>query len=187
MAYQSWSVVFGEQPSASKWGILGTNDASFNDGTGIFGLKKDLLTTDSNPYKFHVYRAGALTIGAGSTAKVTFETETFDTNNNFDATTNNRYVAPVNGFYWFSATVSMAVNANLYGILLYKNNSSHKRGNFYSTGAVATNNEFTVTTLLQLSATDYIEIYMFNNSGSGSAIDTGAEKSYFSGFLVCRT
>lgn len=35
MAYQVWSVVFGEQPSASKWNILGTNDASFNDGTGI--------------------------------------------------------------------------------------------------------------------------------------------------------
>lgn len=35
MSYQVWSVVFGEQPSASKWNILGTNDASFNDGTGI--------------------------------------------------------------------------------------------------------------------------------------------------------
>jgi hypothetical protein len=35
MAYASWSVTFGEQPSASKWNILGTNDASFNDGTGI--------------------------------------------------------------------------------------------------------------------------------------------------------
>lgn len=35
MAYQSWSVVFGEQPSAAKWNILGSNDASFNDGTGI--------------------------------------------------------------------------------------------------------------------------------------------------------
>jgi hypothetical protein len=35
MAYSSWSVVFGEQPSATKWNILGTNDASFNDGTGI--------------------------------------------------------------------------------------------------------------------------------------------------------
>lgn len=35
MAYQTWSVVFGEQPSASKWNILGTNDASFNDGSGI--------------------------------------------------------------------------------------------------------------------------------------------------------
>lgn len=35
MAYTSWSVVFGEQPSAAKWNILGTNDASFNDGTGL--------------------------------------------------------------------------------------------------------------------------------------------------------
>lgn len=35
MAYSSWSVVFSEQPSAAKWNILGTNDASFNDGTGI--------------------------------------------------------------------------------------------------------------------------------------------------------
>lgn len=30
MAYSSWSVVFGEQPSAAKWNILGTNDAEFN-------------------------------------------------------------------------------------------------------------------------------------------------------------
>lgn len=30
MAYASWSVVFGEQPSAAKWNILGTNDAEFN-------------------------------------------------------------------------------------------------------------------------------------------------------------
>lgn len=35
MAYVSWAVVFGEQPSAAKWNILGANDASFNDGTGI--------------------------------------------------------------------------------------------------------------------------------------------------------
>ena len=35
MSYTSWSVVFGEQPSAAKWNILGTNDASFNDGTGL--------------------------------------------------------------------------------------------------------------------------------------------------------
>jgi len=35
MAYAVFSVVFGEQPSAAKWNILGSNDASFNDGTGI--------------------------------------------------------------------------------------------------------------------------------------------------------
>lgn len=31
MAYTSWSVSFGEQPSADKWNILGTNDAYFAD------------------------------------------------------------------------------------------------------------------------------------------------------------
>lgn len=30
MAYASWSVSFGEQPSAAKWNILGTNDATFD-------------------------------------------------------------------------------------------------------------------------------------------------------------
>jgi len=35
MSYAAWSVIAGEQPTAAKWSILGTNDASFNDGTGI--------------------------------------------------------------------------------------------------------------------------------------------------------
>lgn len=35
MSYVAWSVVFGEQPTAAKWNILGTNDESFHDGTGI--------------------------------------------------------------------------------------------------------------------------------------------------------
>lgn len=34
MAYTSWSVAFGEQPSAAKWNILGTNDAYFD---GLIG------------------------------------------------------------------------------------------------------------------------------------------------------
>lgn len=32
--YTAWSVVFGEQPTASKWNQLGTNDASFNERIG---------------------------------------------------------------------------------------------------------------------------------------------------------
>lgn len=37
MPYSSWSVVFGEQPSAAKWNILGSNDAHFNDLIGKVG------------------------------------------------------------------------------------------------------------------------------------------------------
>jgi len=35
LAYSVWSVIFGETPSSSKWNILGANDASLRDGTGI--------------------------------------------------------------------------------------------------------------------------------------------------------
>lgn len=50
MAYVSWSVVFGEQPSATKWNILGTNDSSFNDGTGIGNatITADKLSTGAS-------------------------------------------------------------------------------------------------------------------------------------------
>lgn len=49
MAYTAWSVVFGEQPSAAKWNILGTNDASFNDGTGLNnGSTQQIVSTLSN-------------------------------------------------------------------------------------------------------------------------------------------
>lgn len=49
MAYASWSVVFGEQPTAAKWNILGTNDASFNDGTGLNtgAIQQQVSTTTS--------------------------------------------------------------------------------------------------------------------------------------------
>ena len=35
MSYAAWSVIAGEQPTTSKWNILGSNDSSFNDGSGI--------------------------------------------------------------------------------------------------------------------------------------------------------
>lgn len=35
MTYTAWSVSYGEQPSSAKWNLLGANDASFNDGTGL--------------------------------------------------------------------------------------------------------------------------------------------------------
>jgi len=137
-------------------------------------------------YKFKAYRNAAYTPTNSSTTKYPWDAEEFDTNNNFD-TTNNRYVAPVAGFYWLSSTVQMATNANVYGIYLYKNGSVVKQGNRLSTGAVATNNGFVVGSLLQLAAGDYIEVFMFNNSGSGTAITVGADNTYFSGFLVSRT
>lgn len=71
MAYVAWSVVFGEQPSAAKWNILGTNDASFNDGTGIAAsaiTPEKLLTGTGTSWAWQSWTPtyNGLTIGNGT-------------------------------------------------------------------------------------------------------------------------
>lgn len=80
MAYASWSVIFGEVPTAAKWNILGTNDASFNDGTGIgtavvnstslkeafFRGRKQENTTDSQPTGLTVQFGWGYMVGTGT-------------------------------------------------------------------------------------------------------------------------
>lgn len=182
MSYTSWSVVFGEQPSAAKWNILGTNDASFNDGTGIAGLYKNLLTVDSNPYKFSVYRNSATT-SSSSAAKVTFDTEIFDTNNNFATGT---YTVPVTGFYQFNAMVGNTVaTSTLILTILYKNGGESLRGNGIDSTLNGGLSSSHVSGLVSCSAGDTMEIYFIG--GGGSTIAVGATNCYFNGFLVSRT
>lgn len=61
-----------------------------------------------NPYKFHAYRNGNVTMSAG---KINLNAELFDTNGNFDTVTNYRYNVPVTGYYWISFSVINNVNA----------------------------------------------------------------------------
>jgi len=186
MAYSAWSVVFGEQwlPSAAKWNILGTNDASFNDGTGIFGLKKDLLTTDSNPYKFSAYRNAAHN-SASSYTLVQHDAVLFDTNNNFDITTNKgRYTAPVDGFYFVSAcTGNSTATGTIINSAIYKNGAVALQGS-YSVPSTAPNLSV-VSGLIQMTAGQYIEHYFVG--GNGSTQYTSSYLCYFHGFLVSRT
>lgn len=149
----------------------------------IAGIDKSLLTTDSNPYKFRAYRSAAWTTGTPS--KVAFDAESFDTNNNFDSTTNHRYVAPVSGFYQFNVVVSSS-NTSGQGLSLdfYKNGV---RASFL--GAFVNGNNSWVCAVgggdvLQLAAGDYVEVFYY---GSGAAGVAGQDVTWFSGFLVSRT
>lgn len=180
MAYQSWSVVFGEQPSAAKWNILGTNDASFADGTGIANMEIGSGHTSLKiDYKFSCYRNAALTYA--SPAIVPMDTELFDTGNNLDTTTNKgRFTAPIAGFYWFSARFGVNSNGSGYIAYLSKNGTEVLEGTATIQSGGSWENGFAVSGLLQLSATDYIEPGFY---GSGQACVTGSAHTYFHGCL----
>lgn len=135
-----------------------------------------------NPYKFRVYRNSAWT-GSASYAKVQFDSEDFDSNSNFDSTTNYRYTAPVTGFYLFSARASNAqTGTGDTAIALYVNGSLHTTGALY---AHTVNFDYSaeVTGLISLTASDYVEVY-FKGGGTGR---TGNKDTYFCGYLVSQT
>lgn len=185
MAYQSWSVVFGEQPSAAKWNILGTNDSSFNDGTGIFGLYKNLLAVDSNPYKFSVWRAAAQTINTGGFTTIGYDTELYDTNSNFAAST---YTAPVAGFYLFIVGLSWQATASLTRMItdIYKNGVEISRSSDVVVTSSVAGSAVSVV-FLQLAASDAITV-RGQPVGANTALDVSSSAfNYFMGFLVCRT
>lgn len=192
MAYSADTFVADEQPTTAKWNKLWTNDAAFNDGTGIAtgaitsakisGIDYSLATTLSNPYKFSVYRSAAQN-SINGIGKINFDTELFDTNSNYDNVTNFRYVAPVAGFYFFTGMVQAnGTPTTSWAPSLYKNGAVDKIGAVQNlTAYIAAG----VSGFIQLAATDYVE--MFLQSGGITGMNTGMSTVNFQGFLVSRT
>ena len=194
MAYTSWSVVFGEQrpspseaiqrgrkiqPSAAKWNILGTNDASFNDGSGIASG----AATISNIYCFRAYASVAVTITSGTPLKITFGTEEYDYGANFASST---YTAPVNGVYHFDAgfTFNTAVGANTDArAFLYKNGALAISGQT-SAGALAADASLNVSGDILLTAGQTVDVYGVYTASATELTSTGTTKTWFSGHLV---
>jgi len=136
----------------------------------------------TNPYKFSVYRNAAWTTGNNVLTKVVFDTEIFDTNNNFASGT---YTAPVAGFYLFSAAIGegSTTSSGIPIVSLYKNGAEHKRGQEQPAGETG-NTTNVLTALVQCAANDTIEIYFRGNNSTGVATALG---TWFTGFLVSQT
>jgi len=148
----------------------------------IVGIDKSLLTTDSNPYKFKVRRNSAFNFSNGSFGKITFDTELYDTNNNFASGT---YTAPVSGFYQFNWRASTSSGSGTPRVLtaLYVNGNPVARGSDVSAPFAGSSG----SDIVQLAATDTVEVLALTTTAGLAADVSGADTVYFSGFLVCRT
>lgn len=182
MSYSSWSVVYGEQPSAAKWNILGTNDASFNDGTGIAdGVVASEKLNATIACK--AYRSAAFNItGAGGVEKIPLDAESFDLGSDWD-TTNGRFVTPVTGYYQVNATIrATSVNAN--GVLVVEIDVDG--------GAVAFNSSPGTVNLQSMScsisdiiyATSGQHIELYGDCSTTEAVATGAANTFMSIYFI---
>lgn len=187
MAYQVWSVVFGEQPSASKWNILGTNDAGFNDGTAIGDnaiinrhLADDIVKQyDNILYSGAILRKSAnQSIANGTITTVLFDTETKDTDAYHSTVSNTgRITIPKTGVYLVEYMVTFAANTTgqRYAWIAL-NGSTSNRFDGYMLISASSSDSTAVggTAIMSLAATDYVETMVFQNSGGALNVSGGA-------------
>lgn len=184
-AYINIDFVAFEVLTAANMNILGDNDASFNDGSGIANIAWN-TTSLSNPYKFAAYASADTTLGASGWTKIALATEEYDTNNNFASST---YTTPIAGFYnfCFAMTVSpLGGTGERYAVSIYKNGVQFKQGAILhssSTGSIAV----VMSADLQLAANNTVEFYGFNSTAGGKTAASGQANTYVSGHLISKT
>jgi hypothetical protein len=120
---------------------------------------------EDNTPAFSAYTSAATTtISTATETKITLDTEEFDSDGAFDSTTNYRFTVPAGegGKYLFSAGISYSMTTNVDGAeLRLKKNGAIIADAVYTTHAATNWAKFLAsgTWSLDLSATDYVELY----------------------------
>ena len=113
---------------------------------------------------FSAYANATQSITSGVPTKVAINAELFDTNSNFDSTTNYRFTPTVEGYYQVNGTVrngAAGANATQATASIYKNGSVYARGTDLVFSASSMSNlSCTVNEVVYMNGTtDYVELY----------------------------
>lgn len=181
MAYSSWSVVFGEQPSAAKWNILGTNDASFNDGTGIANAA---ITSEhlNSTIAFRAYDSGGTTLNDNTITQINLATEVYDYGSDFASSA---FTAPLSGAYHFNGAVSVSgavATGVAFVIYIYVDGAEYVRGNRFP--VPSSNDGIVIAADIPLTAGQVVTLRALQDSAGGEATATGNNLTWFAGHFI---
>jgi hypothetical protein len=134
---------------------------------------------------FSAYPSSNLTITSNVWTKVQADTEVFDTNSNYDPTTNYRFTPTVAGYYQINAGVRVTSTGSITNTVaaIYKNGVLYADNvvpPFASTFSVAA-----VSSLISLNgSTDYIELYVLSQAAGTITLETNTTQTYINGAMV---
>jgi hypothetical protein len=116
--------------------------------------------------------------------KLSCSNEVYDTNNNYDPTTNYRFTPTVAGYYQINGSVALAASSGLCTIAIFKIGSIAFSGSAASliTGYTIVN----VSSIVYLNGSnEYVELYCYQNSGGTiNTITNSGPYNYFNGALI---
>ena len=169
------------------WAEVGPTGTLANTSPGIVNASQVQIGGKQavNGPAFRAYIATEQAITSGSQQKVTFGTETFDTNSNFSSS---RFTPTIEGYYQLNATVRIEGNSGTGEIMItiWKNGSEYARGtNEQGTEQGANWYSMQVSDIAYANgSSDYFEIYIQQTSGGNRNTTAGTNISYFSGLMV---
>lgn len=170
-------------------GQEGTSGATHNTASKVYKMIRALTALDwaallkvNGLFKsaFDVKKTADQSIaggaGPGLLTKAEFNSENFDTNSEFDPTTNYRFTAKTAGIYHVSASVRLSnlIDGSIYEMHVRKNGSTFVLTDRQT--AKGTDNVLKNSKILQLAVNDYLEVWVWNPATTGTITlnyDTG--------------
>ena len=164
--------------------VAGTTTLTLPTTSGTILTSANTFGAGTGP-AFSAYQSSAQSISHNSFTKVQFQTENFDTNSNFDNTTNYRYTPTVAGYYFVDARVSFnSLSQNSFSQIL-KNGGSESNSPTAIPWAGISNSQSTASVLVYMNgSTDYLEVWAYQASGGALSLIVGTNITAFSAFLA---
>jgi len=149
----------------------------FDSATGKWAASDSI----SGSARCSAYRdTSAQTIADNTEVKVQLNAKEWDVDDEFDNATNFRFVAGATGYYIVSACVRMScasAGAGERGQAILKVNGTAKaRG--IDVNDITAERSFPVNKTLYVGAGQYIELFIWQNSGGNGSVVTGLENTY---------
>jgi hypothetical protein len=160
----------------------GTTIATINS-TGL-SMASGKVLAPTGP-AFSAYAGSSQNTTSNVYTKVQFPNEEFDTNSNFDSSTNYRFTPTVAGYYQLNVSVSVNGAPTRFAIQLYKNGSAYKIITDITCGTGTTPNAIAGSTVVYLNgSTDYVEVYASQVSATGFYSNSTTVFTWFNGSLI---
>ena len=152
-------------------------DASITSGK----LASGVLPTNTPAFQTHL--SSNQSLSANTEVKIQFDTEDYDTDNDYDNSTNYRFTISEAGKYYFYTNIVLSVSVNERAIAKFKiNGTTYGRIETYSNVSGADPNLFTAFSK-DFSVNDYVEVFVDAGS-SGATARSQAGETIFGGYKL---
>lgn len=156
--------------------INNTFKNNYMPSAGTDGTWNTDITYQDNEQAFRtavkVTRSTTQSVNSGAYTKIQFDSELFDTNSEFDSTTNYRWTCVTPGYYRVSANVRMSSVTGLI-LKLQKNGTT----DLVISAAVSATGDQTAgcNDLIKFTTGDYLEAYVFHSTGAARNVTANQE------------